>query len=44
MVKVGDRRLQRSPESPQENRLVLQVDVYNQLDELVAAGWASVPN
>lgn len=44
VVKVGDRPLQRPPESPQENRLVLQVDVYNQLDDLVAAGWASVPN
>ena len=44
VVKVGDRPVQRPPETPQDNRLVLQADVYNQLGELVAAGWASVPN
>jgi hypothetical protein len=43
-VKVGDRPVQRPPETPQDNRLVLQAVVYNQLGELVAAGWASVPN
>jgi acyl dehydratase len=42
VVKVGDRPLQRPPEQAGAGRLVLQVDVYNQLDELVAAGWASV--
>jgi len=44
VVKVGDRPVQRPPETPHDNRLVLQADVYNQLGELVAAGWASVPN
>jgi acyl dehydratase len=44
VVKVGARPVQRPPEKPQDDRLVLQADVYNQLGELVAAGWASVPD
>lgn len=43
VVKVGDRPLQRPPETSQAGRQIFQVDVYNQLGELVAAGSASVP-
>jgi acyl dehydratase len=42
VVKVGARPLQRPPETPRADRQSLQVDVYNQLGELVAAGEASV--
>lgn len=42
VVKVGERPLQRPPETPRAGRQSLQVDVYNQLGELVAAGEASV--
>ena len=41
LVKVGERPVQR-PEAVSGDRLALQVDVYNQLGELVAAGSASV--
>jgi acyl dehydratase len=41
IVKVGERPVQR-PDPDADDRLVLQVDVYNQLGELVAAGTASV--
>ena len=41
IVKLGERAVQR-PEAGLGDRLALQVDVYNQLGELVAAGSASV--
>ena len=41
IVKLGERPVQR-PEADAGDREVLQVDVYNQLGELVAAGSASV--
>jgi len=41
-VKVGERDVQRPPESS-EDRLVFQADVFNQLNELVAAGHVSIP-
>lgn len=42
VVKVGDRPLQRPQDASSGDRLSLQVDVYNQLGELVAAGAASI--
>jgi acyl dehydratase len=41
IVKIGERPVQR-PEAVLDDRLALQVDVYNQLGALVAAGSASV--
>jgi acyl dehydratase len=41
IVKLGERPVQR-PEADAGDRLALQVDVYNQLGELVAAGSASL--
>ena len=42
IVKVGDRPVQRPVDQAQPDVLMLQVDVYNQLGELVAAGTASI--